>query len=191
SYPLNAANPDVPFFGGANDMQGFRRLPAGHTIDWGHFFPVDGSTPAMCRRIDTHLTPPLHAMPASIVGAAVVGTGLANLAQRNLMRGSTLGLPSGQTVAKKLGVRVLSAQELGRDGEAPLFWYVLREAEVRETGTRLGETGGRIVTEVVAGLLAGDRDSYLNASPAWTPGPPFTTTGDVAVPDLIRIAGVA
>ncbi|NHA69823.1 peroxidase family protein, partial [Phycicoccus flavus] len=42
SYPLNAANPDVPFFGGANDMQGFRRLPAGHTIDWGHFFPVDG-----------------------------------------------------------------------------------------------------------------------------------------------------
>jgi len=193
SYPLNPAKPDVSLFGGGEDMQGFRPLPVGHTIEWRHFFPITGSSPVMSRAIDTHLVPPLHTLPASVVGAADVGTGLANLAQRNLMRGHTLGLPSGQTVAKKFGVNVLSDSELAvpGGGEAPLFWYVLKEAEVQAGGQRLGELGGRIVAEVFAGLLAGDPNSYLNAAPAWTPGPPFTTTGTVAVPDLLRIAGVA
>jgi hypothetical protein len=188
SYPLNAAKQDVAFFGGAEDMQGFRPLPAGHTIEWDHYFPIDGSTPTMARAIDTHLVPPLHAMPAS-----VVGTGLANLAQRNIMRGHTLGLPSGQAVAKKLGASVMSDADLGHPGggDAPLFWYVLKEAEVTEGGQRLGELGGRIVAEVFAGLLAGDAGSYLHASPAWTPGAPFTTSGTVTVPDLLKIAGVA
>jgi hypothetical protein len=68
---------------------------------------------------------------------------------------------------------------------------VLKEAEVQTGGQRLGELGGRIVAEVFAGLLAGDPDAYLNATPAWTPAAPFTTTGTVAVPDLLRIAGVA
>jgi len=88
---------------------------------------------------------------------------------------------------------VMSDAELGHPGggDAPLFWYVLKEAEVHEGGQQLGEVGGRIVTEVCAGLLAGDPDSYLNATPAWTPGPPFTTSGTVTVPDLLRIAGVA
>ena len=188
SYPLNSNKPDVPFFGAGEDMQGFRSLPVGHTIEWGNFFPIDGSSPVMARAIDTHLVPPLHNLPAS-----VVGTGFANLAQRNLMRGHTLGLPSGQTVAKKLGATVMSDSELNVPGgvEAPLFWYVLKEAEIRSRGQRLDEVGGRIVTEVCAGLLAGDPDSYLNATPAWAPGPPFTTTGTVTVPDLLRIAGVA
>ena len=186
SYPLNAAKPDVAFFGSGEDMQGFRPLPAGHTIEWDHYFPIDGASPAMSRAIDTHLVPPLHDMPVS-----VVGTGLANLAQRNLMRGDTLGLPSGQTVAKKLGASVMSDAELGHGGgDAPLFWYVLKEAEIRGGGQRLGEVGGRIVAEVFAGLLAGDPDSYLHAA-NWTPGAPFTTTGTVTVPDLLKIAGVA
>ena len=193
SYPLNSAKPDVPFFGGAEDMQGFRPLPAGHTIEWRHFFPINGSSPVMSRAIDSHLVPPLHTLPASVVGAEAVGTGLANLAQRNLMRGHTLGLPSGQTVAKKFGVSVLPTSDLALPGggEAPLFWYVLKEAEVQTGGQRLGELGGRIVAEVFAGLLAGDADSYLNATPVWTPGAPFATTGTVTVPDLLRIAGVA
>ncbi|HSJ62418.1 MAG TPA: heme peroxidase family protein [Gemmatimonadaceae bacterium] len=191
-YPLNAAKPSVPFFGGAEDMQGFRPLPSGHTIDFGFYFPIDGSAPVMSRAIDTHLVPPLHALPASVVGAGAVGTSLANLAHRNFRRGDALGLPSGQTVAKKFGVPVLSASELDvpGDGEAPLFWYVLKEAEHQTGGKRLGTLGGLIVAEVFAGLLAGDASSYMNATPAWTPSPPFTTTGTVSVPDLLRIAGV-
>jgi hypothetical protein len=191
-YPLNSAKPDVPFFGGAEDMQGFRPLPAGHTVEWTHYFPIDGSSPTMSRAIDTHLVPPLHGLPASVVGIDA-GTGLANLAQRNLRRGDALGLPSGDTVAKKFGVTALSVAELSvpGGGEAPLFWYVLKEAEVQTRGQRLGELGGRIVAEVFAGLLAGDPDAYLNAMPAWTPASPFTTTGTVTVPNLLRIAGVA
>jgi hypothetical protein len=188
SYPLNAANPDVPFFGGADDMQGFRPLPAGYTIDWANLFPIDGSSPVMARAIDSHLVPPLHNLPAS-----VVGTGIANLAQRNLMRGHTLGLPSGQAVAGKCGIAQLSLADLTMPGggEAPLFWYVLKEAELQTGGQRLGELGGRIVAEVCAGLLAGDSDSYLNVAPAWIPDAPFTNTGTFGVPDLLRIAGVA
>ncbi len=86
----------------------------------------------------------------------------------------------------------MSNAELGLPGgEAPLFWYVLKEAEVRGGGQRLGEVGGRIVAEVCAGLLAGDPDSYLNATPDWTPRAPFTTTGTVTVPNLLEIAGAA
>ncbi|MBY5162284.1 peroxidase family protein [Salsipaludibacter albus] len=188
TYPLNASRPDVAFFGSGVDMQGFRPLPAGHTIDWDHYFQIDGSSPVMARTIDTHLVPPLHDMPSS-----VVGTGLKNLAHRNIMRGHTLGLPSGQAVAKKLGAAPMSDSQLGHPGggDAPLFWYVLKEAEITQGGQRLGEVGGRIVAEVCAGLLAGDPTSYLNASPAWTPGAPFTTTGNVTVPDLLKFAGVA
>jgi hypothetical protein len=193
SYPLNAAKPDVPFFGSVEDMQGFRPLPAGHTIEWSHYFLINGSSPIMARAIDSHLVPPLHSLPASVVGSGAVGTGLANLAQRNLMRGHSLGLPSGEAVAKKFGLAVLSASELGipGGGEAPLFWYVLREAEAQKGGQRLGDLGGRIIAEVFAGLLAGDPGSYLNATPSWTPVQPFTTTGSVTVPDLLRIAGTA
>jgi hypothetical protein len=192
TYPLNAAKPDVPFFGGTEDMQGFRPLPPGHSIEWGHYFPIDGSSPVMSRAIDTHLVPPLHSLPASVVGPDV-GTALANLAHRNLRRGDALGLPSGETVAKKFGVTELSAAQLGvpGGGEAPLFWYVLKEAELQTGGKRLGELGGRIVAEVFAGLLAGDPGAYLNAAPEWTPAPPFATDGTVTVPDLLRIAGVA
>lgn len=192
SYPLNSAKPDVPFFGAADDMQGFRPLPAGHSIEWSHYFPIGGSSPVMSRAIDTHLVPPLHTLPASVVGGDAVGTGLANLAQRNLMRANALGLPSGGTVAKTFGISPMSGSDLAvpGGGEAPLFWYVLKEAETQMGGQQLGELGGRIVTEVFAGLLAADPESYLNAAPAWTPALPFSTTGTVAVPDLLRIAGV-
>lgn len=43
----------------------------------------------------------------------------------------------------------------------PLWFYILREADIRENGQRLGPVGGRIVAEVFIGLLQGDRQSYL------------------------------
>jgi hypothetical protein len=52
----------------------------------------------------------------------------------------------------------------------PLWYYVLCEAEKREDGRHLGPVGGRIVGEVLAGLLDADPGSYLNAEPAWEPG---------------------
>ena len=51
----------------------------------------------------------------------------------------------------------------------PLFYYILKEAELREDGLRLGPVGARIVAEVFIGLLQLDPDSYLNVQPDWVP----------------------
>ena len=51
----------------------------------------------------------------------------------------------------------------------PLWFYVLREAEIRGGGNHLGETGSRIVAETIVGLLKGDPTSYLNADTPWDP----------------------
>ena len=51
----------------------------------------------------------------------------------------------------------------------PLLYYILKEAELREDGLRLGPMGARIVAEVFIGLLQLDPDSYLNMQPDWAP----------------------
>ena len=45
----------------------------------------------------------------------------------------------------------------------------MREAAVRQDGDRLGEVGGRIVTEVLIGVIAADPESYLALDPDWSP----------------------
>jgi hypothetical protein len=113
------------------------------------------------------------------------------LALRNLLRGVALGLPSGQRVARAMAVSELSDKELelpeGLDtlrGHAPLWYYVLKEAEKRSEGRKLGPVGGRIVAEVLLGLLRGDPFSYLNVEPCWTPSLP--PKADFKMPDLIN-----
>ena len=70
-------------------------------------------------------------------------------------------------------IDVMSVEELVRRdrhsptrcGAAPPLWfYVLREAQARHGGRRLGDVGGRIVAEVLVGLLEGDPSSYLRAA---------------------------
>lgn len=105
------------------------------------------------------------------------------------MRGLTLGLPSGQAVARAMAaehqkdvgpfgvtpVTVLGEQELpelkevGLQNRTPLWYYILREAEIVGGGSVLGPVGGRIVAEVFVGLLQGDRLSFLRAEPEWEP----------------------
>jgi len=51
----------------------------------------------------------------------------------------------------------------------PLWFYILKEAEVRCSGKKLGPVGGRIVAEVLVGLLDGDLSSFLNVEPTWQP----------------------
>jgi hypothetical protein len=75
-------------------------------------------------------------------------------------------------------------------GHAPLWYYVLREARVRCDGRRLGPVGGRIVAEVLIGLLVGDPLSYINVEPNWVPD--LGATADVfTMADLIKVAGAA
>jgi hypothetical protein len=76
----------------------------------------------------------------------------------------------------------------GLDKRTPLWFYVLREAEVIADGLHLGPVGGRIVAEVMIGQLQGDSLSYLNQDPDWTPS--YGTGEAFTMPDLLRTAGV-
>ncbi|HRN82600.1 MAG TPA: hypothetical protein PK667_10720 [Nitrosomonas europaea] len=72
----------------------------------------------------------------------------------------------------------------------PLWFYILREAEVKENGERLGPVSGRIIAEVFLGLLQGDSMSYLRQDPRWIPTLPSAVEGTFRMADLLRFAGV-
>jgi hypothetical protein len=75
----------------------------------------------------------------------------------------------------------------------PLWYYILLEAQTRNAGLALGPVGGRIVAEVLIGLLAGDPSSYLRVRPAWRPEAGrfgARADGTFAMADLLRFAGV-
>ena len=71
----------------------------------------------------------------------------------------------------------------------PLFYYVLKEAELMEQGLRLGPVGGRIVAEVLIGLLQSDPASFAVAQPGWQPTLQNPGSGFRMV-DFLRFAGV-
>jgi hypothetical protein len=194
-YRLNSVVPVLPIFtpdpvntDPLGHFGGFRALPAGWQIEWRRFFDIDkeaGEGPQVSRRIDTKVVPPLNELPPEV--APVVSS----LIRRNLTRGARLGLPSGQAVARAMGVEPLTDAELSlpRPGPAPLWYYVLREAELRAEGRHLGPVGGRIVAEVFLGLLAADPSSYLAGDPGWRPFLPSATPDDFTMPDLIKFTG--
>ncbi len=72
-------------------------------------------------------------------------------------------------------------------GRTPLWFYILKESEVRAAGAGLGPVGGRIVAEVLIGLLDGDHLSYLSVEPNWRPslGP---VEGDFTLSDIVNLA---
>jgi hypothetical protein len=178
------------------NLNGFRPLPDDWGFQWKYFFPGltrERHLPQPSYRIDDELAFPLGRLndPPPLPG-------LVSLAQRNLLRGLRLGLPSGQTVARAMGIPPLSARELDLDGvapsfaaDAPLWYYILRESSLRSDGRRLGPVGGRIVAEVLIGLLAGDPLSYLRVAPGWRPELRGARRGDFTISDLIRFAGAA
>ncbi|WP_157462221.1 hypothetical protein [Crinalium epipsammum] len=99
-------------------------------------------------------------------------------------------------VAKAMGDKqILSSDDLADlkqyelDTRTPLWFYILREADVLgDDGTRLGPVGGRIVAEVFIGLLEGDSLSYLRQNPDWKPI--LGSSGNFTIVDLLKFAGV-
>jgi hypothetical protein len=64
---------------------------------------------------------------------------------------------------------VLTNPKYGFRNNTPLWYYILKEAEVApREGEHLGPVGSYIVADVILGALAADTDSYLSA-PAWEP----------------------
>jgi hypothetical protein len=71
---------------------------------------------------------------------------------------------------------------MGWDQETPLWYYVLKESEVQSNGNRLGEVGGRIVGEVLVGLLDHDPSSFRASRPDWCPELPSRVAGKFTSP---------
>jgi hypothetical protein len=188
----------VDVFGpeGGRNLNGGRPIPADLVIEWKNILPVDPTFPARPpRKIDTKLSLPLATLPGSAVPPP---DPTRHLAVRNTLRGKHVGLPSGQQVARAMRVTVLSNAQLGLSndpgwgGEAPLWFYLLKEAELLYNGERLGPVGGRIMAETLVGLLQRDPNSYLYLNAAWKPAPPIApTTGQFGFVDLLRYAGAA
>ena len=150
------------------------------------------------KKIDRLLSTPLFTLPMS---AVATGDPPFVLAQRNLLRHLTWGLPSGQAIAGAMGenpnrlggndLRELRPFGQGLERSTPLWHYVNAEAELLEGGQRLGPVGGRIVAEVLIGLLELDPASFLS-QPGWTPTLPaaFSGPGEFNMVDFLAFAGV-
>jgi len=150
---------------------------------------------------------------------------VANLALRNLMRGQKSGLASGQDVARAMGFDPIPDSELrvGKAnvdgllvnksitdygdsfrGQAPLWFYVLAEAQAHwnQSATahdgddfaknvlpgHLGPVGGHLVAETFIALMELDPDSVLHAPRDWQPS--YGDGARFGMVDLIRTAGL-
>ena len=185
TYRLVDGGPAVPLF---PDLVGFGPLAADRRLDLAQVFDVPGRPPAQrAKRLDGRLAASLIGLPEQVTGV-VETAAYRSLAVRDLLRGDTTGLPSGEAVARLVGVAPLTADELTQtwpDG-TPLWFYVLKEAEHRGGGDRLGPVGGRIVAEVLIGLLRADPASYLSLAPDWQPDLPAAGPG-FGLADLLTL----
>ena len=181
-----------------SDLRGGVRAPR-RFVGWQTFFDFGDGEVRRNKRLDTTLSTPLFQLPLSAIAS---GDGPTSLAQRNLLRHITWSLPSGQSIASAMGAPILASGDLADlsglganlDRSTPLWFYILREAHVMAQGRTLGPVGGRIVGEVLLGLLQLNRNSYLRANPGWRPtlfdrfG---RQTDDFRMVDLLTFAGVA
>jgi hypothetical protein len=213
SYRANFTGLDgEPFFGmifdpsqennrDPDDLRGGARASR-RFIGWQTFFDFGDGNVRPNKLIDTKISTPLFDLPLAAIPALTPPAGPpTSLPQRNLLRHVTWQLPSGQSIARHMKVPALSSEDLKElrefgnnlDESTPLWYYVLKEAQVMEKGLHLGPVGGRIVGEVIIGLLELDRDSYLSDEPLWRPTLPTrdgTVTGDFRMVDFLNFAGV-
>jgi hypothetical protein len=191
AYQLNQHAAPVSMF---PDLLGFRPVPSQRCIDWSLFFDVDGAhTAQRAKRLDGRLPAALLRLPVALTGD-VDDDAYHSLAARDLQRGHALALPSGEAVARHVGVEPLTPDEVGLAAsgwpdETPLWYYVLKEGEHRGNGDRLGPVGGRIVGEVVLGLLMRDPEFYATADPAWRPSLPANIPEHFTLADFLAFGG--
>jgi heme peroxidase len=125
-FPVPDGVPGVPAGGLPDGLAGFQAMAKNRGIDWGRFIDVGSPRPyggdpdeikpasaemkqrlQFAYRLDTSLVTPLGHLPASVASDKPP-----SLAQRNLLRGFELGLPTGQAVAKAMGVKPLTDDEI-------------------------------------------------------------------------------
>jgi Animal haem peroxidase len=171
-------------------------------IGWQTFFDFKDGEVKRNKLIDHKISTPLFTLPLAAIASHKAPS---SLMQRNLLRHITWSMPSGQAIARAIGVDRLTAEDLkelrtydiGLEENTPLFYYMLKEAALVPStdigkntgGFHLGPVGGRIVGEVVIGLLQSDPASWVAKQPEWTPvlhnpGPGFRMV------DFLAFAGV-
>jgi hypothetical protein len=188
-------------------------LPSDWVIDWRRFyqfpdFPTGPNyRPAptgvnMAARIDTNFDLRLDTMPFN---HGDLPPEKRSITVRNLLRGFALGLPTGEEVAEQMGEVPLRPYKVARGphkevlsspafkGKTPLWYYILKEAELN--GGRLGAVGSRIVAETFVGLIENSRYSILDGRKKWYPrytrrGVPETESAVFEMTDLLDFAGV-
>jgi hypothetical protein len=206
SYRANlAGDGGEPFFGmifdpaatGPDpiDLRGGARAPR-RFVGWQTFFDFGDGEVRRNKRIDTKISTPLFDLPLGAIAGHDPPTALP---QRNLLRHLTWRLPSGQALAKRMRVPALARADLAElaqygvrlERSTPLWYYVLKEAELMADGLHLGPVGGRIVAEVFVGLLRTDPASYVSANPSWKPTlSSGSGAGGFRMVDFLAFAGV-
>jgi len=221
-YRVNEFTDPLAIFNQTNPTSGlnaFGEFPKSWAIDWQRFIDLGmGPKPEsnqdrvqLAYKIDTSLVNPLAHLPHSVAGdEATADPHLFSLAFRNLRRGVILGLPSGQDVAKAMGLTPLPDSDIrigsatGNVGDAPaittiaggvfngkcpLWAYILAEGRKNffdHGKAQLGPVGGRIVAEVFLGLLTQDGSSFLSVQPDWKPT--LGQGGHFTLADLLKVA---
>lgn len=181
--------------------QGFDKISnQNQVIEWEAFFDFDGSF-QKAEKLDASLASVLLNLPF-IPSPKPEDK---SLAIRNLRRGQSFLLPSGENVAKFMEIdetqistvtnfikNKTAAHNIDFSEGTPLWYYILVEAEQigriksdgsSEPGEGLGPVGARIVAEVLIGLLELDTNSYLGNNRDWMPN-----SGSFTMKDLLTKA---
>lgn len=190
-------------------ISGGYRLKPKFSVNWSNFAAfAPGQQPSnLARVIDPRIARGLFDLR---LDGAPANSMLSHLAQRNLLRGYSLSIPTGQAIAKALGFEPLdekvlvadeqdvtlrkAIEEGGFGNRTPLWYYVLKEAEVQTQGNSLGAVGSSLVAETLIGLVKLDPNSYLNNAqhPAVKYGGVEVMPGQVVstMADILKIAQV-
>ena len=222
-YRLNDSDDTLlPIFGQdgppsrPKSLRGFMAPADGWALDWARFIDIEprpagtmlddqgnasnGQPPTaqqladnkkrlqLAYRIDSSIVFPLGDLPPDVADLIIP-----SLAERNLVRGWRLRLPSGQAVAKAMGedpitvkigkfedqeagVQPIEAISPAFKDNSPLWAYCLAETHdhtvqgIHGVNSKLlGPVGGRIVAETFAGLIVYDSQAFLSQEPRWKP----------------------
>lgn len=190
-------------------------LPFNWIVEWDRFTDrSEESRRRKARKFDTRLASSLLNMfnEGEDAGFTAGFKEMAkHLAMRNLLRGYLFSTPTAQAMigalqGKGICVEPLSEEELRKNNSpetnelmkragflqrTPAWFYVLKEAEVRENGERLGTLGSYILAETFVGLLRCDDTSILNEG--WEPsrGVKDSAGNEVRrIEDFLKFAGV-
>jgi len=184
----------------SGNLGGEDTLPSDWIADWNRLYdfserPGGARHPQLnsARLIDANLANDLKNLPQFQM---VQEEHLKFLAVRNLLRGRLLNLPTGQTIADALGTPALAPMEVASGGQGelvasmefaektPLWFYILKEAEVQRGGESLGVVGSRLVVETFHALIEASQHSILK-EPGWQPTLPAVDPTRFKMTDLL------